>query len=771
MSSTLAASTPTPAASASASDLPPAGVPELDATAWCELARTHADAGCPALARDTLIECLSRYPHHVPGFLQLGGLLLHLGFALEGTVCLQQAAALTGGATEEHLRLAQDFAQARQHLAAIECYRVVLAWQPDNVAVLNNLGLSLAALGRDDEAEAAYRAALELAPTIAELHGNLAGLLQRHDALSGAMTHYREALASKPDWPEAWNNLGVVARALGEEPLAEQALREALRLNPTYVEAHYNLGNALGAAGRKQEACACYETALTLRPTHAEALYNLANLTEDLAAAGALCERLLRTCPEFPEALVALATARLKACDWNGVDALCEQVSRIVQERPDVVVSPLNFLQINADPGLHLQCARNWVRNRVAPVVRRHPSLPPPTRARAAQERLTLGYLSSDFRNHAVGNLIVDLFAQHDRTRYRLVGYSTGPDDGSETRRRVAAALDCFVDVRGVPAYRLAQRIRSDGVDILVDLSGYTEHSQSEALAFRPAPVQLSYLGFPGSMGASFVDYILTDHVLTPPGAQRHYDERLAALPRCYQVNPPPYDVPARSASLRAAHGLPGNGFVFCCFNNGYKIRPQVFAIWMDLLMAAPGSVLWLAQFSAPMQTNLQREARARGVDSARLVFAPIVTPQAHLARLPAADLFLDTYPYSAGATASQTLLAGVPLLTVAGEAYVSRMAASLLTALGLPELVTGGLDEYKALALALSRDRDRRLELRDRLIVARDRSDVFNPSTFASDLESAYELMWKRWLDADAPAPIQISRAPAAKVAASRLE
>jgi len=612
------------------------------------------------------------------------------------------------------------------------------------VSALNELALALRGAGEMDAARSTWDAALRLAPRHAVLNANLGALLQDLGLREAALHHYELARSETPGWAEVWNNSGIVLRQLGRGDQARAAFEQALRLVPEDVPARYNLGNALLDAGAKEEAAGQFRIVLERAPDHAEAHYGLATCLADPGQAVAGYEKALALRPDFPEALVGLACARLRACDWRGADKLRDRVEALIVERPDAPVAPFSFLQLSADPALQRQCARNWTMHRV----RRLAPLPART-PRPAANRLRVGYLSGDFRDHAVGHLICDLFAAHDRETVEAFAYSSGPAEEGSVGRQVKEGIERFSDVSALDDDTLASRIRDDGIDILVDLSGYTEFSRSAVLSARPAPVQMSYLGYPGSMGSPFVDYLLADAYLVPRSAYAHYDERILELEGCYQPSPA-WNAGQRNKPVdRLRHGLPAEGFVFASFNNPYKIRPAMFAAWMRILRAVPGSVLWLPAFSATACENLCRHARESGIEAHRLVFAPVVPFEQHSERLSAADLFLDTHPYSAGATAGQTLAAGVPLLTLAGESYVSRMAGSVLHALGLEELVVSHLDAYVSRAVRVACDRSVHARLLAKL---RDAAPAFfRPRRAAQALEEAYRQAWTAQLACEA--------------------
>jgi protein O-GlcNAc transferase len=382
--------------------------------------------------------------------------------------------------------------------------------------------------------------------------------------------------------------------------------------------------------------------------------------------------------------------------------------------------------------------AQRWARD-LAP----HSPPPRPVRAAPQEATLRLGYVSSDFRTHAMAALLAEVWERHDRGRLTTHAYSIGPGEASALRRRIESAFDRFVDCAEDSVEDITRRIAQDGIDVLVDLNGYTTHARSEIFVSRPAPVQVSWLGYLGTLGAPWYDYVLTDRFVVPPAQQAFFTERALYLPDCYCPSDTRRPV-APQVPDRAACGLPAEGVVFCCFNNSYKILPQLFDVWMRLLAAVPGSVLWLSPGQATAGVNLRREARARGVDPARLVFAPRVSLPEHLARHAHADLFLDTTPYNAGTTANDALFMGVPVLTCAGETMASRVAGSQLTAIGLPELITTNLADYEALALILAGDKTRLAQTRARLAANRHTTPLFDMARFTAALDDLLLAAWE---------------------------
>jgi predicted O-linked N-acetylglucosamine transferase (SPINDLY family)/glycosyltransferase involved in cell wall biosynthesis len=608
---------------------------------------------------------------------------------------------------------------------AIALYRRSLEIEPDYAPALYNLGLVFHETEQFDEAEACFRRVAALDPRDAEALFHLGVLLQRRMRLDEAADTFRLALRHAPDNPHLWMRLGDVgiARLTGRSLReAAECFRKALELQPGLADAHFALGNVHRFDGRHDEALRSFQEALRLEPTSAAFGAGLLNEMQQL-------------------------------CDWSRLDDLSEFLRRSAIERPEQALHPFSLLSIPSTPKEQLACAKNFSRLLAGTMAAERTRLgfrfdrPP-------RGRLRIGYLSAEFHAHATAYLAAELFELHDRGRFEVLAYSYGPDDGSPIRARLRRGFDRFVDLGSRSHAEAAAAIRADGVDILVDLKGYTMHARPEIMALRPAPVQVNFLGYPGTMGAEFIDYIVGDRFVTPAGEAGHFSESLAILPDCYQVNDRRRQV--AETPPRRKLGLPDGAFVFCCFNQTYKILPEFFAAWMRMLQGVPGSVLWLLEWNPFVAQNLRREATARGVDPARLIFAPSLPLAEHLGRLPAADLFLDTLPVNAHTTASDALWAGLPLLTCTGETFVSRVAESLLTAVGLPELVTRGVADYEALGLRLARAPEELLALRNKLSVNRKTAPLFDTPRFVRNLETAYEAMWRIHAAGGAPRLIE---------------
>ncbi len=551
---------------------------------------------------------------------------------------------------------------------------------------------------------------------------------------------YAQVLRTAPNNFQALFFLGMLHGEQGRFEEAQFFTGEAARANPRSQEAFFLRSYALQQLGRYMDALACLNRALDINPVLKEALLNriglLFRLRQFEEAAGD-CERLLALDPEYPFVRGNRLFAKLQSCDWRDFAVEKSAIAAAVAAGKRVI-APFQARALGLSPPEELRCAQIWVADQV-------PRVSPLWRGEMYRhEKIRLAYLSGDFHSHAVANLMAGVFEHHDRQNFETVAISFGPDDASEMRTRLTGAFDRFIDVRGRSDFDIASAIHEIETDIAVDLMGFTEGARPAILALRPAPVQVNYLGFPGTMGSGCWDYIIADGVVLPDDKHRHYAEKAATLPGAFMPADGARAISAQAVT-RAEEGLPQGAFVFCCFNAPYKITPEIFAIWMRLLSATPGSVLWLGQIDAAAQCNLLREAEGQGVPRSRIVFAGRrQSPAEHLARLALADLFLDTVPYNAHATASDSLWAGLPVLTCRGGTFAGRVAASLLQAGGLSELIADSLAEYESRALQLACDPNRLGTLKAKVIAART-SALFDTVRYTANLENAYISMWER--------------------------
>jgi predicted O-linked N-acetylglucosamine transferase (SPINDLY family) len=670
----------------------------------------------------------------------------------EAEAMFRRAVELKPDAAEAHYNLGFILQEQGKLDAAIESYRRALALRPDMPQAYTNLGVALQHLGKLDEAVAAFRQAVTGNPKHADAYFNLGAVLRVQGFVDEAAAAYKRVIELDPSHAAARNNLALILSEAGELGAADALQRQAVGQWPDYAEGHNNLGAILLDQGRPQEALDALRAALKLKPDYPEAYLNMGNALREL---GSLAEaidayrRAIELRPTYAEALAQLVYHRARACDWT--DAAAAEATLLSAVRQNAArIPPFMLMATGASAADQLLCARKWVEHFAVPEqqVFRHHAAP-------RDGRLRVGYLSSDFYDHATAYLTAELIERHDRNRFEIHGYSYGPDPGGDMRARLASAFDRFTDIDALAHRDAAARIRADDVDILVDLKGHTHRARPKILAFRPAPVQVNYLGYPGTMGAPFIDYIIADEFIVPRDRQMLFAEKLAYLPDCYQPNDTRREVAA--APGRAVSGLPAQGFVFCAFNNSFKITPDFFAIWMRLLQQVPGSVLWLLESNALVRRNLTAAAVAAGVEPARLVFAPMVKHRDHLARHRLADLFLDTLPCNAHTTASDALWAGLPVLTCVGETFASRVAGSIVRAAGLSELAATSPRDYEALALALARDPARLAGIRSRLGSGRLSLPLFAMAKRTRNLEALYARMAETWRSGAPAAPITL--------------
>jgi protein O-GlcNAc transferase len=577
-------------------------------------------------------------------------------------------------------------------------------------------------------------------------------IFYRQGRFEDAAASCRAALASHPRQPAALQMMGVIEMRRQRPVAAVDYFDRLLKIHPNSPDVLSNRGMALHDLGRHKEALASYDAALRLKPDYVEAMTNRANLLstlgENVEAARAYAQ-VQRLAPSRPYVLGSVLSSRLMSCDWTGFDALTREIDESI-DRGEAAEEPLSFAWHTQSAARQLRCSEIHAAKQFGgmrpQVPRLHPEHP----------RIRLAYLSADFRDHVVAHTMAGLFERHDRARFELTAISYGPNDGSAMRNRLERAFDHFVDVRSMDDAQVAKLLRQAEIDIAVDLTGYTTHHRMAILAHRPAPIQIHYQGFPATLGATFIDYMIADRIVVPPELESFYREKVIRLPDNFLANDNSQPVPGEPPP-RGEFGLPERGFVFCGFNNRYKISPPFFDVWMRLLSAVDGSVLWLRQENNEASTGLRREAERRGISAGRLVFADRIDLADHLARHRLADLFLDTFPYNAHSTAAHALWCGVPILTLCGETLASRVATSLLRAAGLPELSVKSLLEYETLALKLATHPDLLAPLRQKAERARLESPLFDTDRLRRNLESAYLTVYDRARRGEPPASFDV--------------
>jgi predicted O-linked N-acetylglucosamine transferase (SPINDLY family) len=636
---------------------------------------------------------------------------------------------------------------------AERCFKQLLRREPKHLVALNVLAVVLVTLKRYAEAEPYLQAALKINSSSDATLNNYGLVLKALGRPDEAVLRFTEALAINPGNAETWNSRGTVLNDLRDHHAAIADFDNALSRNPAYPAALFNKSRSLTELKRYDEGLAACDRALALKPDLAEAWFGRGFLLHQLrrhAEAAAAYANALRIDPELPFIKGALLHQKMLACDWRGIDGLIAGIDADIAGGK-LSAEPFGWQGIASSERSLQRCAQLYNAARfpasagIAGSARAGP-----------REKIRIGYLSGEFRQQATSLLLVGVLEHHDRNRFEVYAIDNGWDDQSETRRRIDRSVNRVINIRELNDPDAFAAIRESQIDILVNLNGYFGDGRMRLFAQRAAPVQVNYLGFPGTLGASYIDYIIADRIVLPAASRGFFDEKVVTLPNCYQANDGNREIAARIFT-RAECGLPAQAMVFCCFNNAYKITPEIFSCWMRILSRVGGSVLWLLEDTPSAAANLRREAAARGVDADRIIFAARLPPAEHLARHRCADLCLDTLPYNAHTTASDALWAGLPLLTCRGETFAGRVAASLLENVGLPELITTTLDNYERRAIELATVPQMLAAIRQKLAANRLTTPLFDTALFTGHLEAAYIAMSERYKAGLAPDHIEV--------------
>ena len=682
---------------------------------------------------------LAREPGFAPGWNSRGVTLRHMKRLEDALASTDKALALApdlADAWNDRGVILRDMERMDDALAA---YDKAIALNPRHVFAWTNRGAALRALERRDEALASYEKAIALQPHYGAAWDNRGVLLLDMKRPDEALASFDKALVFSPG-AEIWTNRAAALSLLKRPEEALTATEKAIALDANSHKAWANRCATLHELKRLDEALAAANKAVQLRPDDAASWNNHAAVLMSLdrpEEAAVSAARAMAVDPGFDMVLGHYLHAKMRACNWDGLEEALSQCAAGIEAGKNVI-APFSLLGLMDDPKLHKQAAKIFSDIRYP--ARKQPAWP----ARAGSGKIRIGYYSADFHHHATAFLMAQMLEAHDKSRFELIGFSFGPDASDAMRGRIAASFQKFIDVRAMDDARIATLSRELGIDIAVDLKGHTQDSRQNIFAHGAAPIQVQYLGYPGTMGADYIHYAIGDRFVIPPGAEGDYTEKAVRLPHSYQPNDSTRKISSRVFTREEA-GLPPSGFVFCCFNNGYKIMPATFGSWMRILKAVDGSVLWLREDNKNASDNLRRAAQARGVDSARLIFSGFMRVDDHLARHRLADLFLDTLPYNAHTTASDALWAGLPVVTQAGKAFAGRVGASLLDAVGLPELITSTAEEYETLAIALAQSPQRLAAIKQKLADNRTTAPLFDGKLTARHLEKAYEAMLAR--------------------------
>lgn len=655
------------------------------------------------------------------------------------------------------------FQGQRKYDEAINCYQKAIQCNPTFAGSYYHLGMVFEVMGQNDKAIKYYQEALKYDPNFVGSYNNLGNVYRKLDRLDEAIPYFQKAIEVNPKFWGSYYNLGEVLQNKGQIDEAISLFHKALQLNPKHIASLNNLGKCLKDNGSIDEAINCYQKAIQLQPNHAISFYNLACAFQEKLqldeAVIACCKKALEINPDFAKAYSLLTYEMQQTCKWKEFGAMTAKLDDLTRKALDTGTEPVEtpFMSIcrQDDPSINFAIAESWSHNttRAMSNLKIHFSFDV---RRMGKTKIVIGYLSNDFRNHAVAHLIRSLFGLHSRDDFEIYCYSYGQDDRSDYRVRIQNDCDKFIDIFSSSDDVAARRIYEDQVDILVDLTGYTRGNRLAICALRPAPIQVSYLGFPGTTGADFYDYIITDKIVTPKDHQHYYSEKFVYMPHCYQVNDHMQSI-SNKAWKKGDFGLPESCFLFCSFNQPYKIDSVIFDSWMRILQRVPEGLLWVIFNNKIVEENLKREAEARGVTSERLISAEMLPKDEHLARLKVADMALDTRIYNGHTTTSDALWAGVPVITLQGSHFASRVSSSILSAMGLPELITYNIEEYEALAVRLSRNPAELQEIRQRIAKNHLVEPLFDTSRFVRNLETAYREMWTIFLAGEAPRQIEV--------------
>ena len=692
-------------------------------------------------ANEVITKGINLYPTNEVFYLNQG-LLFELNQEWQNSlVSFNQAIKIKPDYAEAYYNRGNALQELKHLEKALLSYAQAISIKPDYAEAYNNRGNTLQELKRLEEALISYGKAISIKPDYAEAYYNRGNTLQELNRLEEALASYGKAISIKPDYAEAYKNRARVSKELNRLEEALVGYRQAISIKPDYAEAYNNLGNLLKELNRLDEALDSYGQAISIKSDYAEAYYNRGITLYELKRydeAISSYKKAISIKADIDYLLGYLQHLKMRVCCWENFD---KQKNLIIQKTKakEKVTPPLALLGLTDTPSTHRTCSETYIqdnfssKNSLGPV---HKSF--------KNNKIILGYFSADFGNHAVSFLIAELFETHDKDRFELIAFSFGPNVKDEMWIRISKAFDKFIDVRNKSDQAVTELSRQLGIDIAIDLTGHTKGSRTGIFAFRAAPIQLSYIGYLGTSGAAYMDYLIADKTIVPLDAQDYYSEKIIYLPS-YQVNDRKRKISPRDF-LREDFDISVNSFVFCCFNNSYKILPATFDGWMRILKVVEGSVLFLYADNKWVESNLKKEAIVREIEADRLIFFGDIAREEYLARYRICDLFLDTFPYNAGTTASDALWAGLPVLTMMGESFASRMAASILTSLDLTELITNSQEHYEDLAIELATNPTKLEFIKKKLEDNKLKTPLFDTPRFTKHLEHAYKNIYERY-------------------------
>ncbi|QWD05861.1 tetratricopeptide repeat protein [Polynucleobacter paneuropaeus] len=712
------------------------------AALWFNTANILCDAGEFNKACIHYEKALSLDTEYFQAYNNYGKALFNLDLSSKALEQYERALGLNPDFAEAWSNKGNALNQLMRYAEALDCYERALSLNPEFPEAWSNKGITLQAIKQYEQALHSYNKAIALKPNFAEAWSNKGNTRNELKRYAEALECYDQSLALNPNYAEAWSNKGITLQALKQYEQALHSYNKAIALKPNFAEAWSNKGNALNELKRYQEALECYDHALVLNPSYIQALSNKANIFVMMKLyEEALIPYQKALSVQFDHEWIegAFLDCEMKMCSWNNVQEKTHLLSQKIGKN-EKVINPFQYISLDDDAGMQKKCAEIYIAaNDPTSDALEH------LNNGQTKPRIRIGYFSADYRKHPTAQLMAELFELHDRSRFEIFAFSLkDPVKDDPLRRRIKTALDHFYEFENKTDQEIAQLVRDLEIDIAIDLGGHTQFARSGVFACRAAPIQVNYLGYPGTMGAPYIDYIVADPTLIPEANQGFYTEKIVYLPNTYQPNDRKRQIAPKQFS-KSELGLPEQGFIFSCFNNNFKINPQVFDSWARILTQVPGSILWLLEDNHKAKENLQKEAIARGIDKDRLIFASRLETSEHLARHALADLFLDTFPYNAHTTASDALWAGLPVLTLIGQSFAARVAASLLNAIDLPELITHTQAEYESLAIELATHPERLAQIKQKLQIHRLTKPLFDTPRYTKNIEAAYAQMYER--------------------------
>ena len=632
--------------------------------------------------------------------------------------------------------------QFKNYLKSTEIISKAIKIKPNHFEAYNIQAIALVHLKQLEAAIESWSQAIKIRPDYADAYYNCGNAFLELKKIDSALENFNKAIKVKPDYFQAYINRGNVLLKLKEIVSALESYDKAIKINPNYAEAYYNRGNALSEFHNLEEAINSYEQAIKINPNYAEAYNNRGNALiklERTKLAVESYEEAIKIKPDLEFLLGSILFTKQSMCNWESYEKdLKILIKKIIDGHK--VSPPFYILSFIDSLKLQRISAETWVKEKF-PLS----SSLDPIKRRKSVKKIRIGYYSADFHNHVMSYLLVNLFELHDKSAFEIYGFSFGPEKNDEMHQRIKNTFDKFINIKFESNNEIAKLSRDLNIDIAIDLMSFTQNNRFGIFVEKCAPIQINFLGYPGTSGSECIDYILADKILIPKKFEKYYSEKIIYMPDSYKL-----DYQTRKVSdkifTREELGLPENGFVFCCFNQTYKITPNIFDIWMKILKQVKGSVLWLLEDNPTATNNLKLEANKRNIDSKRIIFAKRMKMSDHLARHKVADLFIDTLPYNAHTTASDGLWVGVPFLTLAGDSFASRVGASMLNALGLPELITYSENEYKNKAIELATNPILLKTIKEKLEKNKISKPLFDAKLFTKNVESAYKKIYKRY-------------------------